>query len=209
MWALFTKRYSTEDIISLQNNQALSSVGFDWNYSDVYNRPDFEIEAYLQVYQEQDIYVDWDALSSSKALDRILRWDKNITKDFNNWEDLVVSILENEDYEWNFKFLSTLNSINWCDNILKIRSEEWDWDYLSENSKCFSYNSKRPKELIKHIEKFNEHLNFALLSKRKDVRLDIDTISAHLSYPWDWNAISQNKSLPLDNLAVRISTSLY
>lgn len=197
LWALFTKRYSTEDIISMQNNQALSSVGFDWNYSDIYNRPDFEIEPYLQVYKEQDIYVDWDTLSSSKALDRILRWDKNITKDFNNWEDLVVSILENEDYDWNFKFLSTLTSINWCDNILRIRSEEWDWDYLSENSKCFSYNSKRPKELIKHIEKFDEWLNFALLSKRKDVRLDIKTISAHRSYPWDWNAISQNRSFAL------------
>lgn len=197
LWALFTKRYSTEDIISMQNNQALSSVGFDWNYSDVYNRPDFEIESYLQIYQEQDIYVDWDALSSSKALDRILRWDKNITKDFNNWEDLVVSILENEDYDWNFKFLSTLTSINWCDNILRIRSEEWDWDYLSENSKCFSYNSKRPKELVKHIEKFDEWLNFALLSKRKDVRLDVKTISAHCSYPWDWNAISQNRSFAL------------
>lgn len=197
LWALFTKRYSTEDIISLQNNQALSSVGFNWNYSDVYNRTDFEIEPYLQDYQEQDIYVDWDALSSSKALDRILRWDKNITKDFNNWEDLVVSILKNEDYKWNFKLLSTLTSINWCDNILKIRSEEWDWDYLSENSKCFCYNSKRPKELIKHIEKFKEHLNFAILSKRKDLRLDIDTIPAHLSYPWDWNAISQNKSFAL------------
>lgn len=197
LWVLFTKRYSTEDIISMQNNQALSSVGFDWNYSDVYNRPDFEIEPYLQVYKEQDIYVDWDALSSSKALDRVLRWDKNITKDFNNWEDLVVSILENEDYDWNFKFLSTLTSINWCDNILKIRSEEWNWEYLSENSRCFSYNPKRPNELIKHIEKFDKHLNFAILSKRKDIRLSVDTITTHLSYQWDWNAISQNRSFAL------------
>lgn len=197
LWALLTKRYSTKDIIALQSNLSLRSVRFDWNYSDVYNRPDFEIEPYLQDYQEYGIYVDWDALSSSKALNRILRWDRNITKDFNNWEDLVVSILKNEDYDWNFKYLSTLTSINWCDNILKIRSEEWDWDYLSENSKCFSYNSKRPKELIKHIEKFDEWLNFALLSKRKDVRLDIEKISAHLSYPWDWNAISHNKSFAL------------
>lgn len=197
LWALLTKRYSTKDIIALQGNLSLRSVRFDWNYSDVYNRPDFEIEPYLQDYQEYGIYVDWDALSSSKALNRILRWDRNITKDFHNWEDLVVSILKNEDYDWNFKYLSTLTSINWCDNILKIRSEEWDWDYLSENSKCFSYNSKRPKELIKHIEKFDEWLNFALLSKRKDVRLDIEKISAHLSYPWDWNAISHNKSFAL------------
>lgn len=202
LWSLFTKRYSTKDIIALQNNLSLRSVRFDWNYSDVYNRSDFEIEPYLHIYQENGIYVDWNALSSSKALNRILRWDKNITKDFNNWEDLVVSILENEDYDWNFKHLSTLTSINWCDNILKIRSDEWDWDYLSENSKCFSYNSNRPKEIIKHIKKFDEWLNFALLSKRKDVRLDIETISAHQFYPWDWNAISQNKSFVLTALFV-------
>jgi hypothetical protein len=197
LWALFTKRYSTKELRSLQNNQLMSSVKFDWNYGDVYNRSDFQIEQYLKDYKEHGIYVDWDALSSSKALDRILRWDKNITKDFNNWVDLVVSILEKEDYAWNFKYLSTLTSINWCDKILKIRSEEWDWNYLSENSKCFSYNPKRPKDLIKYIEKFDEWLNFALLSKRKDVRLDIKTISAHLSYPWDWNAISQNSSFAL------------
>lgn len=197
MWSLFTKRYSTKDIIALQSCLSLRSIRFDWNYSDVYNRSDFEIEPYLHNYQENGIYVDWDALSSSKALDRILRWDKNITKDFYNWEDLVVSILENEYYNWNFKYLSILTSINWCDNILKIRTEEWDWDYLSENSKCFSYNSKRPKDLIKHIEKFEDWLNFAILSKRKDVKLDIENISTHLSYPWDWNAISQNKSFAL------------
>ena len=191
LWTLLTKRFSTEDIISIQR---LSSIKFDWNYSDVYNRLDFEIEPYLQEYLNKGIYVDWDALSSSKALDRILRWDRNITKDFNNWEGMVVSILENEDYKWNFKYLSTLKSINWCDNILKIRSEEWDWNYLSENSKCFSYNPKKPKELIKHIEKFDTLLNFPILSKRKDVRLDVDTILTHISYPWDWNAISQNKS---------------
>lgn len=91
LWSLFTKRYSTKDIIALQSYLSLRSIRFDWNYSDVYNRSDFEIEPYLHNYQENGIYVDWDALSSSKALDRILRWDKNITKDFYNWEDLVVS----------------------------------------------------------------------------------------------------------------------
>jgi hypothetical protein len=92
LWSLFTKRYSTKDIIALQSYLSLRSIRFDWNYSDVYNRSDFEIEPYLHNYQENGIYVDWDALSSSKALDRILRWDKNITKDFYNWEDLVVSL---------------------------------------------------------------------------------------------------------------------
>lgn len=197
LWAIFTTRYSTEDILSIQNNATLNAVGFKWNFKDLYNRTDFDIQPYLESYASSGIDVDWDVLSSSKALDRILRWDKKIAKDFKNWEDLVLSILENEEFEWNFAYLSTLTSINWCDNILKVRSDEWDWDYLSEHSSCFSYNPKKPKELIKHIEKFSDFLNFKILSGRKDAKLDIEAISSHINYDWDWMAISANKSIEL------------
>ena len=202
LWAMFTSRFKTEDIINMLMNKPLNAVGFKWNYKDVYNRSDFDIESYLNNYLEQGITVDWDELSSSKALDRILRWDKKISNDFRNWEALVKSVLEKDEYEWNFAYLSTLESVNWCDNILNIRIDEWDWDYLSENSKCFSYNSKKPKELIKHIEKFNTHLNFSILSKRKDIKLDLETLSQHLSYQWDWAAVSNNYNIELSETFV-------
>ncbi len=197
LWGLYTSRFKTEDIINIVNDQASKTVGFKWNYKDIYNRSDFDIDSYLDNYLKLGIPVDWDELSSSNALDRILRWNKKITKDFRNWEDLVKTVLEKEEFKWNFVYLSTLTSINWCDNILKIRRDEWDWDYLSENSKCFSYNSKKPKELIKHIEMFDTYINFAILSKRKDLKLDLKTLRHHLSYPWDWAAVSNNRSVEL------------
>lgn len=73
MWVLLTKRYSTKDIIALQSNLSLRSVRFDWNYSDVYNRPDFEIEPYLQDYQEYGVFVDWDALFLIKSSEQNLK----------------------------------------------------------------------------------------------------------------------------------------
>lgn len=197
LWAKFTSRYTTEEILAVQSNTAFNSVEFKWNYKDLYNRSDFDIQTYLEDSISSNKYVDWDALSSSKALDRILYWDKKITKDFRNWEELVLSILEKEEYKWNFAFLSTLSSINWCDNILKVRTSEWDWDYLSEHSSCFSFNSKKPKELIRHIEKFSDFINFTILSKRKDVKIDVRTLEKHLEYAWDWNAISSNRSIEL------------
>ena len=197
LWAIFTRRNSTETIIDVQTNPALNSIDFKWNYKDVYNRPDFNIQSYLDIYLSSHIEVDWDALSSSKALNRILRWDKKITKDYDNWVKLALSILENKEFKWNFIYLSTLSSINGYDSILKVRTDEWDWDYLSEHSSYFSSNQKNPKALIKHIEKFAEYLNFSILSKRKDVKIDVETFGKHLDYAWDWNAISLNKSIEL------------
>ena len=202
LWTLFTRRFKTEDILSFLYSPSLNTVAYSWDYKDVYNRTDFELKTYLDNYLSIGYDIDWDALSSSKALDKILRWDKKITKKFRDWEDFVISILENSDFHWNFKYLSSLSSINWCDNILQVRSEEWDWAYLSEHSLCFSYNSKKAKELIKHIEKFDTHLDFAILSKRKDVKLDLETLNQHLSYPWDWAAVSNNRSIELSETFV-------
>lgn len=200
LWSKLTTRYSTSDIINIiiDNAQLKSQqVVYDWNYSDLYNRKDFDINDYLKSYNENAIPVDWETLSSSKSLNKILYWDKKVIKDFFVWENVVIDILNNENYHWNFKFLSTLSSINWCDNILKIRSDEWDWNFLSENSKCFSYNSKKPNEILKHIEKFSSYLNFAILSKRHDVKLSLKMLSSLMSEKWDWKEISSNRGFEL------------
>lgn len=110
---------------------------------------------------------------------------------------MVLEILGNEDFHWNFQYLSTLSSINWCDNILRVRSEEWDWNYLSENSKCFSYNSKKPNEILKHIEKFSAYLDFAILSKRHDVKLTLRMLTSLIEEKWDWKEISSNRGFEL------------
>ena len=200
IWSKLTARYSTNDIldINIENSQLINkSVSYNWDYIDLYNRKDFDIDGYLKAYLEYGIPVDWDALSSSKSLNKILSWDKKVIKEFSVWESVVLDILKNEDYEWNFQYLSTLSSINWCDNVLRTRTDEWDWKYLSEFSKCFSFNVKKPNELQKHIEKFSSHLDFAILSKRHDVKLTIEALTSLQDNAWDWAVISTNRGFEL------------
>lgn len=200
LWSELTARYSTEDLLSfIKTSSQLSntSVNFEWNYSDLYNRRDFDINKLLTEYIDLQFFIDWDVLSESKALNKILLWDQKAIKDFSVWEDVVLSIISNEDYKWNFKYLSTLASINWCDKILQSRENDWDWKYLSEHSKCFSFKPKRPKEIIKNIRRFGQHLDFGILSKRTDMMLTSEMIVNLINYSWDWYAISSNKGFKL------------
>lgn len=200
IWSKLTARYSTNDILDINRDNALlinKQVSYEWDYSDLYNRNDFDVDRYLKSYQEFGIPVDWDALSASKSLNKILSWDKKVIKGFSVWENVVLEILGNETFHWNFQYLSTLSSINWCDNILRLRSEEWDWNYLSEKSKCFSYNSKKPNEILKHIEKFSAYLDFAILSKRRDVKLTLQMLTSLITEKWDWKEISSNRGFEL------------
>lgn len=195
LWDKLTVRYSTEDIFSIaKSNSKLTDVSivYEWNYSDVYNRTDFDINKILTEYRDIKFPIDWNALSSSKALNKILLWDKKVIKDFSIWEDVVLKILSDKEYQWNFKYLSSLASINWCDSILESRVSEWDWTFLSEYSRCFSYNPKRPSEIVKRIHKFDKFIDFGILSKRQDMKLSTEQISELLEYSWDWFTISSN-----------------
>ena len=174
LWKLFTSRFSTKEIFEFSNSSDINSTTYKWNYNDIYNRQDFNIDEFLKDYKDNNIYVDWNALSASKHLNKLLKWDNQVIKDFRLWEDIVRKYLQDEDYKWNFEYLSTLSSINWCDSILKIRTAEWDWAYLSENSRCF--NVRKTKDLERHIEKFSDYLDFGLLSKRKDLKMPLATL---------------------------------
>lgn len=200
LWSKLTIRFSTEDvfhIIKINSEFKNVPIIYEWNYSDVYNRQDFDINKILTEYSDSEFPIDWNALSESNAVNKILSWDKKVIKDFSVWEDMVLGILSKKSYNWNFKYLSTLTSINWCDSILQLRESEWDWAYLSEHSKCFSYNPKRPFEIVKRIRRFDKYLDFGILSKRTDMKLTTEMMSGLLKYSWDWTAISSNKGFSL------------
>ena len=195
LWKLFTLRFSTKEIFDLTNSPEINSSTYKWNYNDIYNRHDFKIDEYLKDFKEKKNYVDWDALSASKHLNRLLKWDNKVIKDFRLWEGIVHKYLEDEEYRWNFEYLSTLTSINWCDSILNIRTPEWDWAYLSENSGCFS--TRKTKDLEHHINKFSDYLDFGILSKRKDFKMPLTSLVKLINYQWDWFSISSNYSYEL------------
>lgn len=195
LWKLFTLRFSTKEIVELSNSSDINSNTYKWNYNDIYNRKDFNIDEFLKKYKDNNIYVDWKALSASKHLNNLLKWDKQVVKDFRFWEGEVRKYLEDEDYKWNFEYLSTLTSINWCDSILTIRTPEWDWTYLSEKSGCF--NTRKIKDLEHHINKFSDYLDFGILSKRNDLHMPLASLIKLERFQWDWFTISSNNSFEL------------
>ena len=199
LWGRLTARYSTEDLIKLiktNNNLSCTTINFCWNYSDLYNRKDFDIFEILADYNE-DYFIDWNELSKSKALNKILLWNRKEIKNFSVWEDVVDSIISDQRYKWNFKYLSTLNSINWCDKILQSRENEWDWEYLSEHSRCFISKPQRPNEIVNVIRRFRKHLDFGILSKRTDLNISAERFKGLIDNEWDWNLISSNKGFNL------------
>lgn len=193
LWCDLTSRIPTDKVIKVITKPHDNQL-FRFNYIDIYNRRDFSIHNYLDVASTNSlIYVDWEALSRSKALNATLFWDKKVIKDYRIWVDNVLELISNEEYNWDFKYLSQLDSINWCDTILNRRTSEWDWDYISEHSTIF----KESKLLVKHILKFEDYINFQILSQRGNLSLsekEFDKVS-HL--PWDWNLLSKNKNVKI------------
>lgn len=198
LWKLLTTKFSTHDILNIISETRLKDdVTYKWDYSSIYNRSDFEIMPYLEKLEVYGYDTDWEALSKSQALERMLKWDRKVIKSFRVWEGSVLNVLKDVRYKWDFKYLSLLDSINWCDSFLRLRTSEWDWDYLSEYSGCFS--ARKDSDLVKHIQEFSNYLNFSILSKRSDHKVPLGVISLLVGYPWDWYAISSNKSFELSH----------
>ena len=193
LWSDLTYRIPTDRVVKVITKPHDNKL-FRFNYVDIYNRRDFNIHYYLDIVtRNSSIYIDWEALSRSKALNATLFWDKKVIKDYRIWVDNVLELISNEEYKWDFKYLSQLDSINWCDTILKCRTGEWNWDYICEHSSLF----KESKLLIKHILKFEDYINFQILSNRGSLKIsdkDFDKVS-HL--PWDWKLLSKNKNVKI------------
>lgn len=192
-WEYVTSKISTTDaveLISAPHDRNLFCV----NYSGIYNRRDFNIHEYLdRASSNKRVFIDWASLSRSKALNNILFWDKKVIKDYKVWVNGVLDLIQDEEYKWDFKYLSQLNNINWCDTILKRRIGDWDWDYICEHSTLFQSS----KSLIKHIIDFEKYINFKILSGREELSIsekDFEKV-AHLE--WDWALLSKNKKVKI------------
>jgi len=188
LWQTITQKfdyYELEGLIFQTFNQEF----FHWDFKYFYDLSDFNPRHYLN---ENVEFIDWTALSNSKALNKSLEWDKTLYS-YNVWLKDILKLLKNQSYLWDFISLSKLDSINWNDSVLNIDTVKWDWDYLSEYSTCF----KKEKDFTKRFLKFSEYINFQIFSKRTDSNITEDLISKTLNNGWDWAAISANSSVKM------------
>ena len=117
------------------------------------------------------------------------------------WLKMVKSLLYNDLYYWDFYALSQNEAINWHPSLLKIKKKQWDWQYLSEHSKCFSDYSgaKNQSNLSKNIKQFKDVLDFGILSNRNDITFDDSLLKEFNSEAWDWKSISSSEKLSVSN----------
>jgi len=187
-WQIITRKFDYNELENLIVHTSKQEL-FHWDYTYFYDFPDFNPRQYLN---ENVEFIDWKALSISKALNKSFGWDKSLYS-YMVWLRDILKLLKNKSYSWDFKLLSKLDSINWNDSILNVETEKWDWDYLSEYSSCF----KKEKDFTKRFRKFSNYINFRVFSKRTDSDITEELISKTLNKEWDWATISANNSIKI------------
>lgn len=198
LWSILTHKYSLDRLIELIE-QTRAFDAFNWDYQYLYNLDDFNARKYLRDYSES---INWELFSKSNSLNKALRHDKSLFS-YSVWINDILKLLRNKNYDWDFKALSVLDSINWNDTVLKIKTKLWDWDYLSEFSGCF----KKGKGFSGRFSIFSENMNFSVFSKRVDSEITEALISKTIKKDWDWTAISHNSSIILSLSFVQNNSS--
>ena len=194
LWTIITKKFDYNELIALihaTNQTGEKSALFKWDYEYLYSMSEFDIASYLDEYQED---VQWDLLSKSSRLNDYFKWDKNDFRSEQRWKKDVQKLLKDTDYLWDFAELSKLDSINSQIDILSIRTAEWDWQYLTANSKLFDNG----EHFRRNFYKLKSYINFDLLSKRQNTGVSKKLIQDNLEELWNWSAISNNFSIRLD-----------
>ena len=200
LWSKITKRFSLEELYDLVHQTVTLpeySLLFKWDLSYIYDHKDFNLNEYIGLYPDD---VDWELLSKSKSAERLFYYDRSILS-FEMWLRMVKSLLYNDLYYWDFHTLSQNGAINWHPSLLKIRKRQWDWQYLSEHSKCFSdySGSKNQSNLSKNIRQFKDVLDFGILSNRNDITFDDSLLKEFISEDWNWKSISSSEKLSVSN----------
>jgi len=188
LWKTITSKFDYDELENLISQTYHQDV-FQLDYNRFYDLPSFNPRQYLN---ENIEFVEWKTFSGSRALNNSFRWDKSLFS-YEVWLKDIFKLLKNQFYQWDFKSLSRLDSINWNDSILSIESEKWDWEYLSEFSSCF----KKEKEFAKRFHKFSKYINFQVFSKRTDSDISEKLLTETIGKDWDWPFLSENLSVKI------------
>ena len=200
LWGKITRRFTLNELYNQIHQTVILadySLLFLWDFKYVYDHTDFNLNEYISQYPND---VNWELLSKSKSAEKLFFYDKSILS-FKMWLEMVKSLLHSNDYNWDFYALSQNNAINWHPTILKIRKKQWDWQYLSQKSKCFSGDSTTygQSKLFDNIKMFKDVIDFSLLSVRSDIVFDDNLLNSFINEEWDWKAISKSNKLVVSN----------
>ena len=187
---------------------------FHWNYTEFSLNKEFDIATDLDECRE---FVDWHALSSSVYVDRKLRYDKRRGIKQMAWNNTVKALLKDEKNHWDYRALSSFDSLKSERWFLSSFKDQLDWEVISSESKLFVNENK--DELYAFINEFKDYIAFELLSSRSDIKnmafisknfpqasydfnsmiengykVTFADVLNHPEYKWDWALVSATDS---------------
>ena len=196
-WKLITDIYPSHSIWSAINTtDNIDLFKWDWNSISSSNKISLDLNT-LNRYKER---INWSLLSCNLFLNGFFRNDREIYGTRKQWENHVLSYLSEFAELWDFKELSKLDNITRSESIVNYFRQKWDWDILSsEKSKLLTTKNKNEVLFNEHLfQKFEQFINFEVISNRKDALLDFEILNKFNDKNWDWKALSSNESLNIE-----------
>jgi hypothetical protein len=110
--------------------------------------------------------INWSFLSENNAIQQKFNpksWDNG-----KEWFSNIDRYLQKFDNNWNWKVLSQNRNINYNRLLLqKYKSENWDWDYLTEFGGFLLQQKRDNEKYLEQILKQFPKIKFDILSNRK------------------------------------------
>jgi len=189
IWELLTAKYPFSKIFSIVQKTYQFEV-FEWNWDIISQHKYFQTD--IGTLNQFKQYINWTVFSESNAIQVKFNpksWDSG-KKWFYNTDNYLQKF---EDY-WNWQVLSKNDNINYNRFFLqKYRSENWDWEYLTEFGGFLTKQKRDKDNYLEQVIRQFPKIKFEVLSNRNDIKIDSDLILSTKDKEWDWQVLSENE----------------
>lgn len=181
-WSALTRQYKFKELKKLIKDTVHKRL-YWWDINYFCLHEEFDVFSDLQDFHN---LVDWEAISSSPTVDKSLKFNPKLKIKPKAWNDDVIKILSDSQNRWNFKALSSFESLRDQRWFVSRFKKEIDWDFISRNSKIFAEEDKQ--KLNEVIESYKDYINFKALSERNDVNIE-QVIKIYPKGDYDYNKL--------------------
>ncbi|WP_417558321.1 DarT ssDNA thymidine ADP-ribosyltransferase family protein [Mesoflavibacter zeaxanthinifaciens] len=194
-WMALTNKYPIEILFSYIE-KTKGKEFFNWNWEAISANKHLKVD--LVSINNLRSELNWKVFSGNEAINKIF----NPEEDWSNFKEYIQYVRKYLDYflnDWDWKVLSTNQSLNWNRSIISnYIKQDWDWSFLSEHGRFLRKSKKDADNYLTKILAQFPKINLELVSARTDVIIDNSTLIDTQKLNWNWKALSSNSMVKID-----------
>ena len=195
IWELLTAKYPFSKIFPIIQKTYQVEV-FEWDWDIISQHKYFQTD--IGTLNQFKQYINWTVFSENNAIQGKFNpksWDSG-----KKWFDNTDNYLQTFEDNWDWQILSKNENINYKRFFLqKYRSENLDWKYLTEFGGFLTKQKRDKDNYLQQVIRQFPKVQFEILSKRKDIKIDADLILSTKDKEWDWQILSENEKAEISN----------